>query len=42
MVIEHLCLYEGQELSGLLASPVTMVMALYEGAVRKHKKLKRR
>ncbi|MBO5491658.1 MAG: hypothetical protein J5960_09610 [Desulfovibrio sp.] len=39
IIIENLCLYEGQNMDGILKSPVTRVAKLNVGAVNKAKTL---
>ena len=35
--MENLCLYDGQNMDGILASPVSLVLALNEASIRKAK-----
>ena len=37
IVLENLCLYDGQNMDGILASPVSLVLALNEASIRKAK-----
>ncbi len=37
IVIENLCLYDGQDMAGILSSPVSRVLALNEASIKKAK-----
>lgn len=42
VILENLCLYDGQSLGALLSCPASRVIALNEAAVRKHKAAQRK